>query len=552
MSDLPRRPPRARTRLARQPCPGCSSPTRGAIRNSFGRLHEALGARGYEVWVDWEDIPPSAQWHAEIQAGILDADGVIFVISPDSVASEVCARELEHAAERHKRIVPVVRREPEGGAGPELIAALNWVFLRDEDDFDAGIATLVSALETDLDHVRAHTRLGIEAERWESGGRDRSRLLRGAELATAERWLVGVGEKRPPPTQGQREYLLASRQAATRRQRALITGVSAGLIVAIVLGVIALLQRNDAIHQRNVARARFLDAASQASLASDPELGVLLAVQAARGEPDAQTEEALRTALAADHLRRRFFSAGATTPGALWSPEGQRLLVTSPGVQTRIYDLAGAAKPVSLPPAPAVHEVAWDADGTRVAIGGRDPAVYDARTGRRIARLPGIAVWVALSAHGTRAATTDPNAVGHVVDVSTSRVIASFHPNFTGGVTCFAWAPGDGAIAQGDARSTTGNSSPGALDLWNPATGRLLHSDATPSSSTASRSARTGSVVSTRRPTRRPRTSRWPRPPARTARSCARHPATTSSSRSRAAARTRPSAPTARRWPTPQ
>jgi hypothetical protein len=38
------------------------------------RLHDALGGRGYDVWVDWEDIPPSAEWFAEIRAGVAGAD----------------------------------------------------------------------------------------------------------------------------------------------------------------------------------------------------------------------------------------------------------------------------------------------------------------------------------------------------------------------------------------------------------------------------------------------------------------------------------------------
>ena len=44
------------------------------------RLHRALADRGYEVWVDWDDIPPSAEWFEEIRAGIASADGVVYVI----------------------------------------------------------------------------------------------------------------------------------------------------------------------------------------------------------------------------------------------------------------------------------------------------------------------------------------------------------------------------------------------------------------------------------------------------------------------------------------
>jgi WD40 repeat protein len=443
------------------------------------RLHDALAARSYEVWVDWHDIPPSAEWFEEIRAGILGADGVVYVISPDSVVSEVCTRELEHAVEQHKRIVPVVHREPDVDPVPPAAAALNWVWLRDGDEFTAGIEVLLRALETDLEHVRTHTRLGVAAGRWESSGRERSQLLRGAELTAAEAWLVAVGDKQPHPTRLQREYLLESRRAATRRQRVIIGGVSLALVVAVALGAIALVQRSSAIHERDLATARFLDAAAQSNDTQDPELSVLLATQAARVVPGSSTEEALRESLAASHLSARFtFTDPVGAPDAVWSPDGTRLLIASPGMSTKIYRPATATAPVSLPAAPGtMGQTVWDARGDRVLIGGAHPAVYDATTGRLIARIPGTAARVALSSDGTRAATTDLDSVGHVFAVATGRLLASFHPVYRGGVTCFAWAPDDSAIAQCDAQSTAISTAPGSLDIWDPRTGSLLHSD---------------------------------------------------------------------------
>jgi hypothetical protein len=68
------------------------------------RLHEALANQGRDTWVDWEGIPPRAEWLAEIRTAIDSAAGFVFVISPDSIASQVCAAELQHAAERNKRV----------------------------------------------------------------------------------------------------------------------------------------------------------------------------------------------------------------------------------------------------------------------------------------------------------------------------------------------------------------------------------------------------------------------------------------------------------------
>jgi hypothetical protein len=70
-------------------------------------LVEGLTARGKRCWVDLEDIPPSAEWMAEVRGAIEAADGYLVVLSPALAASEVCAQELEHARGAGKRIVPV-------------------------------------------------------------------------------------------------------------------------------------------------------------------------------------------------------------------------------------------------------------------------------------------------------------------------------------------------------------------------------------------------------------------------------------------------------------
>ena len=72
------------------------------------KLDTAFREAGIDPWVDWEDIPLGADWWAEIQRGIEGADTFVFNISPSSVSSEVCERELVHAKKHNKRIVPLV------------------------------------------------------------------------------------------------------------------------------------------------------------------------------------------------------------------------------------------------------------------------------------------------------------------------------------------------------------------------------------------------------------------------------------------------------------
>ena len=75
-------------------------------------LWESLTQKAEQkVWVDWEDIPPTADWRQEIYLGIEAANNFIFVISPHSVRSVVCGEELAHAIEHGKRLVPIVRED---------------------------------------------------------------------------------------------------------------------------------------------------------------------------------------------------------------------------------------------------------------------------------------------------------------------------------------------------------------------------------------------------------------------------------------------------------
>ena len=123
------------------------------------KLHDALTQHQKSLWVDWEDIPESAEWRAEIQAGIEKADSVVFVLSPDFLVSFECMMELEFAEEFNKRLIPIVYRDTDAQEMPPSLASLNWIFFRDMDDFDEAVKKLLEAMDTDLDWVKIHTRL---------------------------------------------------------------------------------------------------------------------------------------------------------------------------------------------------------------------------------------------------------------------------------------------------------------------------------------------------------------------------------------------------------
>jgi hypothetical protein len=143
----------------------------------------------------------------------------------------------------------------EGVTLPPSVADVEWVFLREENDPTTGLGRLVDALQTDLAWRDQHTRLAGRTREWLDADRNSSYLLRGADLREAEAWLSRQEGHRVAPTPEQAEYIARSRQAAGRRQRALLAGVSVALVVAIGLAIVALIQRSAAISNQKAAQS---------------------------------------------------------------------------------------------------------------------------------------------------------------------------------------------------------------------------------------------------------------------------------------------------------
>ena len=218
----------------------------------------ALGDRGKDVWVDVEGVLDAEVFPDALRRAVEKSDAFVFVITPDSVRSTFCEQEVEHAAELNKRIVPLALRAVDDAEIPESIRFRSWIPASADGDFEAMLERLLTALDTDLEWERQHSRLTIKALEWEQANRDRSFLLRGSDLSAAELWLAAGAGKDPGPTALESEYLVAARTAAARRQRNLVAASLAVAAVSVALLVFALISRTDAIHARNAAKAQAL------------------------------------------------------------------------------------------------------------------------------------------------------------------------------------------------------------------------------------------------------------------------------------------------------
>jgi TPR repeat protein len=211
------------------------APDRGKLRVfiSYSRddlkfadqLDAALNACGFECSIDRQGISGGEDWKRRLGDLIRDADTVVFVLSPSSARSEVCAWEVEEAARLHKRIFPVNCRPLEGASPPQRLRDLNYVFFYEDakvsdSGFGTGLNNLVAALNTDFDWLREHTRYLQRATEWDRGGRPANRLLSGDDISEAKAWAARRPKSAPEPTPLHLDFIRASEDEAEARTNA--------------------------------------------------------------------------------------------------------------------------------------------------------------------------------------------------------------------------------------------------------------------------------------------------------------------------------------------
>jgi WD40 repeat protein/tetratricopeptide (TPR) repeat protein len=345
------------------------------------RLEAGLKQRGFAPLIDRTEIYALEDWWKRIEALIVQADTIAFVLSPDAVTSSICQREVNFAASLNKRLAPVVHRRVADSAVPEALARLNFIFFDDDARFEDSMDRLTEALETDIAWVRKHTEFGEYARRWAAAGRPgpRGLLLRSPALEDAEQWIASRPEGAPAPTGEVQAFVTESRRAATQRRNVLSGSLGAGLFVALVLAGLAYWQRNIAVEQRDkalVTQSRFLaDLSRQLAGAGDLASALLVAVE---GLPDAKSAVA-------------------------------RPLV--PEAQDALYQSGTTLREVAVLSAPGAKIVSYSLsdDGGRVLTlqDDRSVRVWDVRTNRLIAQ------------HGP----FDTNMIGAVLSRSGDRIV---------------------------------------------------------------------------------------------------------------------------------
>jgi hypothetical protein len=267
----------------------------------------SMGMTKDDIWIDRRDIPYSTDFMEEIIKGIQASDIFIIILTPDSVASEICLEEIQTALSLNKRIVPIECTNkikiPEHF--PDQIGHIHWVPMRNANEFQKNLDGLIETLNTDFAWVNEHTRILKRSIEWIDHNRNKSYLLRGDGLQAGEDFLLqAAAGKEPAATATQIEFIQSSQKDARARRRrnwfiaAAVTAVLLFLAIAAgIAGIIAVERADEAEAQTQVALSRQLAVSSYTVPEIDLDLKLLLALQANNFDDTLEARSSLIQAL---------------------------------------------------------------------------------------------------------------------------------------------------------------------------------------------------------------------------------------------------------------
>ena len=210
------------------------------------KLNESLQIAGKTTWFDQESIASGADFQKEIYEGIQNADNIVFILSPESILSPYCADEVEYAQKLGKRFITLLYRDIDTNQLHGALSAVQWIdFRTNTTKFDKQFAEVLRTLDTDREHVQAHTKWQNEAMEWASFEKSNDFLLRGNELLLANTWIEDAKESKKIPvvTDLQKEFIKESlkqegkvKRAIERNKQIAIATVAIILAVAMLAG----------------------------------------------------------------------------------------------------------------------------------------------------------------------------------------------------------------------------------------------------------------------------------------------------------------------------
>ncbi|WFE97517.1 trypsin-like peptidase domain-containing protein [Micromonospora sp. WMMD987] len=339
------------------------------------------------------------------------------------------------------------------------------------------------------DHDFLTWRRGAEAARaqWRAStpgrpGPDPELLLHGTALAAALDWAGRRPQDIPPDLAGYVRLSAAAQQDRLRRERRRVAVLAGLLVLAVLLGGFAVVQRQDARHQaaQAVAQARRADArrlAGEAGGLADrqPDLALLLALERLRTDPGREAWSTLASLLSRPQAPSRvLYGHRATVSAVAVSPDGNllasvepslldgRLLLWEPRTGRQVAALAGGV---------TGQAVAFSPDGRYLAsMGGEGVALWDLSldvpTAHRLTDRGGFLGAVAFSPDGRLLAGLDGDGALQLWDVASREPSGGPLDARSGNLTDLTFSP--------DGRLLVSASEVGIVDYYEVSTRRVV------------------------------------------------------------------------------
>jgi WD40 repeat protein len=341
-----------------------------ALQTGLQRLAKPWNSRrALHIFRDETGLSTNPHLWSAIEGALDESDWFVLLASPEAAASEWVNKEIAHwlATKSVDHMLPVVTDgtwdwDPTAG---EFTAASTAV-----PDVLRG-ALIAEPRHLDVRWAHDETDLDLRNSRFRSAVADLAAPMHGVAKDELE------GED------------IRQHRRARRLARIGVSALGVLVVISVVLGVLALASRNQAVVSRNqalvsrnqavsagkTARAQALAAESLNELSADPEVSVLLARQAVQVSPIPQAVAALRQAIDASAVRLALptesgrqcgFGSG---PALAYSPTGNRVAESLCTGELVVLDSATGRVVYRRQLAAQASAVAYDPNSRLLALG---------------------------------------------------------------------------------------------------------------------------------------------------------------------------------------
>ena len=343
------------------------------------QLVTALERLGEQTWIDRDRIPDAMKWMQQIRFAVVDARACVFVISENSVESEIWNAELNEALRHGKRLVPVVIDNVAAERVPNSLRELQWTDFRDRSNFDEPVRGLIATISKNPEWLVAHTRFAIKAADWNRAEGKKGQVLRGAALKEAQAWLENpdARHKDPSLTNDQVAFIRASMDARKRR----LGGTVVAMVFAVVLAGVAAQQYRQAELRKHIAAAQIVADAADQTFGETGQALQVSTMLAAQSLSIADTDEGRRTMLRnlalLPEAPLRLGNFGEPIRSLAFGPDGKKLLVGTETGGARLCDIPsrGCAQTLNVPG--YVRHIEFSADGLYAFTAGANAVIWN-------------------------------------------------------------------------------------------------------------------------------------------------------------------------------